>query len=43
MMLQKALVKELVMLKVEKENQQQYFIIDGERIHMARMAICSII
>ncbi len=38
-MLQKALVKELVMLKVEKENQQQYFIIDGERIHMARMAI----
>ena len=38
-MLQKALVKELVMLKVEKENQQQYFIIDGELIHMARMAI----
>ena len=38
-MLQMALVKELVMLKVEKENQQQYFIIDGERIHMARMAI----
>ncbi len=38
-MLQKALVKELTALKVAEKDQKQYFIIDGELIHMARMAI----
>ena len=38
-MLQKALVKELTAMGVEGKNQEQYFIIDGNLIHMARMAI----
>ena len=38
-MLQKALVKELTAMGVEEKNQEQYFIIDGNLIHMARMAI----
>lgn len=38
-MLQKALVKELTALKVAEKDQQQYFIVDGGLIHMARMAI----
>ncbi len=38
-MLQKALVKELTALKVAEKDQKQYFIIDGELIHMAKMAI----
>ena len=38
-MLQKALCKELIAFDVPEEEQQQYFIIDGSLIHMARMAI----
>lgn len=38
-MLQKALVKELVSFDVAEDEQQQYYIIDGGLIHMARMAI----
>ncbi len=38
-MLQKALVKELTKLGVAKEEQEQYYILDGNCIHMARMAI----
>ena len=38
-MLQKALVKELTALKVAEKEQKQYFIIDGDLIYMARMAI----
>lgn len=38
-MLQKALVKELKEFKVSEANQNQYYIIDGNLIHMARLAI----
>ncbi len=38
-MLQKALRKELVKFSVAEENQEQYDIISGNLIHMARMAI----
>lgn len=38
-MLQKALLKELNDFHVEEENQKQYYIIENDLIHMARMAI----
>lgn len=40
-MIQKALLKELTTFKVKEEDKKQYYIIDEERIHMARLAIFS--
>lgn len=38
-MLQRALLKELKAFGVSEEDQKQYYIVDGDLIHMARMAI----
>lgn len=38
-MIQKALIKELKELDIKEEDQKQYYIIDGDLIHMARLAI----